>query len=74
MLDAVFRQECLKFRTYMGFYLRDGALLALLLFSSAAARPESEALAASLSVADALRKAGAFEEAHSKYREAAKER
>lgn len=74
MLDAVFRQECLKFRTYMGFYVRDGSLLALLLFSSAAARPDqSEALAASLSVADALRKAGAFEEAHSKYREAAKE-
>ena len=49
-------------------------LLSVLLFSSAAARPDqSEALAASLSVADALRKAGAFEEAHSKYREAAKE-
>jgi tetratricopeptide (TPR) repeat protein len=48
--------------------------LCVLLFSSAAARPDqSEALAASLSVADALRKAGAFEEAHSKYREAARE-
>ena len=49
-------------------------LLCVLLFSSAAARPhQSEALAASLSVADALRKAEAFEEAHSKYREAARE-
>lgn len=49
-------------------------LLCVLLFSSAAARPDqSEALAASLSVADALRKAEAFEEAHSKYREAARE-
>jgi len=58
-------------------------LLCVLLFLSAAARPDqSEARSqfergrlseASLSVADALRKAGAFEEAHSKYREAARE-